>query len=249
MLWSRHDGIGPRLVLVHGFTQTHACWGDLVGPLSVDHEVIAVDAPGHGRSSQVAVDLAHGASLLGEAGGQAVYLGYSMGGRLCLHLALANPTLVRGLIVVSATGGIEDEVARHDRGRLDEARARQLESQGLDAFLDDWLAQPMFANVPERAQCVEARRSNTVDGLASSLRLAGTGSMQPLWDHLHALAMPVLVIAGEADPAYVSQARRMGDVIGANATFSIIAEAGHATHLEQPEAFLDVVRAWLASIA
>ena len=249
MLWSRHEGIGPRLVLVHGFTQTHACWGDLVGPLSIGHEIIAVDAPGHGHSARIQVDLARGATLLGEAGGHAVYLGYSMGGRLCLHLALANPTLVRALIVVGASGGIEDEAARHERVRLDEARARQLESQGLDAFLGDWLAQPMFAKVPERARCIEARLSNTVEGLASSLRLAGTGSQQPLWTRLHTLTMPVLVIAGANDLPYVSQARRMGDMIGDNATVSIIPEAGHTAHLEQPEAFLDVVRAWLASIA
>lgn len=247
MLWSERTGNGPRLVLVHGFTQTHECWGELIGQLSVDHTVVAVDAPGHGRSSGINVDLPAGASLLGETGGEAIYLGYSMGGRLCLHLALANPNLVKALILVSASGGIEDASARLARARLDDRRAAALETMGLDAFIEEWLAQPMFAGIPEHARCHSARRSNTVDGLASSLRLAGTGHQQPLWSRLGTLAMPVLILAGEHDVAYVDQARRMGETIGRTATVEIITGAGHAAHLEQPDAVLEVITNWLGS--
>lgn len=248
MLWSKHDGIGPKIVLVHGFTQTHQCWGDLVVDLAVDHEVVAVDAPGHGHSSNLMVDLKDGASLLGETGGHATYLGYSMGARLCLHLALTQPHLVKALILISANGGIEDDVLRHDRVLVDGERARQLESGGIAAFLDAWLKQPMFEGLPEHALFVEARSTNTVAGLASSLRLAGTGSQEPTWNRLHALNMPVLIIAGKNDPAYVSQAQRFGKEIGDSATVELIANAGHAAQLEQPEAFLAVVRPWLDSL-
>lgn len=247
MLWSQRTGNGPPLVLVHGFTQTHECWGELIGPLSVDHTVVAVDAPGHGHSSEIRVDLPTGASLLGATGGRAIYLGYSMGGRLCLHLALTNPGLVNALIVISASGGIEDGAARRARASLDEERAGRLEAGGLDAFLEEWLAQPMFAGIPEHARCASARRSNTVEGLASSLRLAGTGRQQPLWPVLGALAMPVLVLAGERDLPYVDQARRMGEAIGDNATIAIITGAGHAAHLERPDLVLEVIGEWLRS--
>ncbi|MGK2957452.1 MAG: alpha/beta fold hydrolase [Acidimicrobiales bacterium] len=248
MLWSKHDGIGPKLVLVHGFTQNHQCWGDLVVEMSVDHEVITVDAPGHGHSSNIAVDLFDGAALLGETGGQATYLGYSMGARLCLHLALAQHHLVNALILISANGGIEDEILRQDRSLIDEIRANQLETKGLDAFLDAWLKQPMFESLPEHVRFFEARSTNTAAGLASSLRLAGTGSQEPTWNRLHTLTMPVLIIAGKNDPAYVSQAEQLSTAIGANATVELIANAGHAVHLEQPEAFLAVIRPWLNSL-
>lgn len=248
MLWSQVRGIGPRIVLVHGFTQTHSCWGGLDQYLALDHEVIAVDAPGHGHSSSIALDLVEGSAALGEAGGHGTYLGYSMGARLCLHLALARPELVRALILVGVSAGIEDDSARRDRAALDEKRARQLETDGLDAFLEAWLAQSMFANIPENALCMDARHSNTVEGLASSLRLAGTGSQEPLWPHLSNLHMPVLLIAGERDTAFVDQARRIATNIGSGATVSIIKSAGHAAHLEQPDAFLHTLKTWLAAI-
>jgi 2-succinyl-6-hydroxy-2,4-cyclohexadiene-1-carboxylate synthase len=83
--------------------------------------------------------------------------------------------------------------------------------------------------------------------LASSLRLAGTGSQQPLWSQLPQLAMPVLVVAGERDESYVAQARRLVENIGSNAALAIVPDAGHACHLEQPDAFLNIVCPFLDS--
>ncbi|MBW3644464.1 MAG: alpha/beta fold hydrolase, partial [Actinobacteria bacterium] len=187
------------MTLVHGFTQTRRCWGPVADDLAADHEVVAVDAPGHGRSAQVRAGLWEGARLLAGAGGDATYLGYSMGGRLCLHLALAAPERVRALVVVGATAGIDDPAQRAARRAEDEERARRLEAEGLEPFLERWLAQPLFAGLAEEVQCREERRENTVAGLAASLRLAGAGAQEPLWHRLEELAMPVLVIAGEHD--------------------------------------------------
>ncbi|MDP9007004.1 MAG: alpha/beta fold hydrolase [Actinomycetota bacterium] len=247
MLGVAREGHGPRLVLVHGFTQTRDCWGSLGADLAADHEVVRVDAPGHGSSSDVAVDLWQGAELVAEAGGPATYVGYSMGGRLVLHLALARPEVVRGLVVVSATAGIDDPEERSRRAEEDEARARLLEERGVDAFLERWLAQPLLAGVPEEHRCLDARRSNTARGLASSLRLAGAGVQEPLWPRLGALAMPVLVVAGAADAAYVRHARRLVGSIGAGATLAVVPDAGHAVHLEAPGPCATVVRRWLAA--
>ncbi|MBW3627615.1 MAG: alpha/beta fold hydrolase, partial [Actinobacteria bacterium] len=196
MLGTERRGQGPRMALVHGFTQTRRCWGPVADDLAADHEVVAVDAPGHGRSTQVRASLWEGAELLAGAGGDATYLGYSMGGRLCLHLALAAPERVRALVVVGATAGIDDPAQRAARRAEDEERARRLEAEGLEPFLERWLAQPLFAGMTEEVQCREERRENTVAGLAASLRLAGAGAQEPLWHRLEELAMPVLVIAG-----------------------------------------------------
>ena len=125
--------------------------------------------------------------------------------------------------------------------------AGELERDGLDPFLRRWLAQPLFANLPADAAELDDRRRNTVDGLASSLRLAGTGSQAPRWTELPRLGMPVLVLAGEHDERFTALGRRMAAAIGGNATFATVPGAGHAAHRERPDAFLSVLRAFLSS--
>jgi 2-succinyl-6-hydroxy-2,4-cyclohexadiene-1-carboxylate synthase len=242
------EGTGLRIVLVHGFTQTSECWNGIADDLSGDHEVVRVDAPGHGRSEHADADLWQGAELLGVAGGVATYLGYSMGGRLCLHLALARPDLVEGLVLVGATAGIRDADERAKRVESDDERAAHLEEIGVDAFLDEWLSQPLFVTLPREAAALDARRANTVEGLAASLRAAGTGRQEPLWDRLHELAMPILVIAGELDLRFGDLGREMAAAIGPNAAFVEVPGAGHTAHLEQPGAFLEILRRWLADL-
>jgi 2-succinyl-6-hydroxy-2,4-cyclohexadiene-1-carboxylate synthase len=246
-LHAERDGSGSRIVLVHGFAQTRDCWGPLAEHLARDHELIRVDAPGHGRSAAVVADLRDGAGLIAQRGGVATYLGYSMGGRFCLHVALAHPDVVRGLVLIGATPGIEDDDERDARARRDREQAIRLRAGGLDPFLDEWLANPLFAGLPPQAQFIEHRRENTPAGLATSLELAGTGAQRPLWNELPRLAMPVLVAAGERDAAFSAIARRMVDAIGGTATLALVPDAGHAAHLEQPGTFSAITRRWLAA--
>jgi 2-succinyl-6-hydroxy-2,4-cyclohexadiene-1-carboxylate synthase len=241
------EGAGPRIVLVHGFTQTQACWGPLATDLAADHQVCRVDAPGHGGSADVRADLPTGAGLVGDVGGPATYIGYSMGGRLLLHLALARPEVVRGLVLISATAGIDDPEERAARRGADDELAAEVERDGLEAFVDSWLARPMFAGLGPEAQCRTERLGNTAEGLASSLRLAGTGTQVPLWDALGTLEAPVLVVAGELDPRFAALGRRLADAIGAGAELEVVGRAGHTAHLEQPDAVLARLRRWLAA--
>jgi len=246
-LHAEERGTGPRLVLVHGFTQTRRCWGPVADDLATDHEVVRVDAPGHGRSAEVVAGLRGGGRLIADRGGEATYLGYSMGGRHLLHLALANPELVRGLVLLGATAGIEDPEERGARADQDRRTAARLRELGLLDFLHEWVAQPMFAGVPTERQYLLERMENTVDGLEASLLQAGTGAQDPSWDRLHRLDMPVLVVAGERDERFAALGRRLQASIGGNASFATVPGAGHAAHLEQPEAFLAVLRPWLAA--
>ena len=238
----------PRLVLVHGFTQTGRSWSPVATELARDRRVVLVDAPGHGASALTRADLQDGAQLLGVAGGEAVYVGYSMGGRLALHLAVARPDLVRALVLVGATAGIEDDDERAARREADARLADEIERDGVDAFLTRWLAQPLFASLPRDEAAIDERRRNTAAGLASSLRLAGAGTQQPLWSVLPRLAMPVLVVAGDRDAKYVSLGHRLAMGIGENARFAAVPDAGHAAHLEQPARFVTLLREWLAEI-
>lgn len=241
----RH-GTGAPIVLVHGFTQTRRCWGPEADDLATDHEVIRVDAPGHGRSQEAAASLTDGAHLLADVGGAATYLGYSMGARLCLHVALTRPEVVRGLVLISGTAGLEDPTERADRRARDARSAQRIADEGLDAFLNWWLAQPLFASLPPERAFGAERLENTVTGLQSSLHHAGTGAQEPSWHELHRLDMPVLVLAGAEDVKFTGLAERLVGEIGANATLSLVPHSGHAAHLEQPDAFLAILRPWLS---
>ncbi len=204
-LHAESAGDGPTLVLAHGFTQTGRLWGGLRAGLAPGRRLVLVDLPGHGGSAAVRADLPTGARLLGRAGGAGDYLGYSMGARFCLHLALERPDLVRRLVLVSGTAGIDDEGERAERRRADRALADRLDppdggrpTDTVAEFVRRWVTGPIFGDVPEAALGLEERERNTAAGLASSLRLAGTGTQVPLWEELGRLGMPVLVISGAA---------------------------------------------------
>jgi 2-succinyl-6-hydroxy-2,4-cyclohexadiene-1-carboxylate synthase len=246
LLHAEREGAGPPIVLVHGFTQTSRCWGPEAADLARDHEVIRVDAPGHGRSAGVLAGLRTGGRLIADQGGRATYLGYSMGARFCLHVALTNPELVAGLVLIGGTAGIEDPVERAARRQQDLRTGERIAAEGLTSFLDAWLDQPLFARLPPERAFREERLANTVEGLRSSLDQAGTGSQDPAWHKLARLDMPVLVVAGALDDKFATLAQRMAAAIGDNASLALIPDAGHAAHLEQPEAFLQVLRPWLA---
>jgi 2-succinyl-6-hydroxy-2,4-cyclohexadiene-1-carboxylate synthase len=254
-LHARTIGKGPRLVMAHGFTQTGRVWGSMEDELALDHEVVLVDLPGHGGSASVFADLAGGSQLLGEVGGRSVYLGYSMGARFCLHLALDRPALVDGLVLISGTAGIDDAAERRARGRADEALAGQLDpmpgaaspATPVATFLRQWLAGPLFAGISPEANGFAERLRNTGPGLASSLRLAGTGTQQPLWDRLAGLTMPVLVVTGEDDEKFSALGRRLRAAIGPNATHAVVNGAGHAPHLQHPLEVAGLVRRHMSS--
>lgn len=232
-----------RLVLVHGFTQTRRSWDPLL-PALAEHEVVAIDAPGHGDANDVELGLVEGGAWVAAAAGAGTYVGYSMGGRLCLHAALAAPDAVRGLVLISATGGIDDDEERAARRAADNALADRIESIGVGPFVDEWLAQPLFAGLRRERTGRDDRLRNTAAGLASSLRLAGTGTQQPLWDRLVSLTIPVLVVAGAEDAKFVKLGERLASTIP-GADLVIVAGAGHTVHLEQPERFLHVLKPWL----
>jgi len=238
-------GAGPRVVLVHGFTQSASSWARLVTPLAKAHQVVCVDLPGHGGSSKVAVaNLSQAATLVGLAGGRATYVGYSLGARTCLTLALASPDLVEALVLVGGTAGIVDPAERAQRRAADEKLAESIEAggeEGLDDFLGRWLAGPLFAHLRPEQAGLEARRHNTAAGLASSLRTCGAGTQEPTWDRLGSLTMPVVVVAGERDPKFSLLGADLVGAIGANARLHLLPGVGHAVPFEAPDAFTNLL--------
>ena len=246
MLHAVVEGSGPRVVLVHGFTQTLRSWDGVAGRLSASYEVTRPDLPGHGGSAGERLDFEAATRALGDRGGQGAYVGYSLGGRLCLRLAVDRPDLVVALVLVGASPGLARPEERAERRRTDEEWAQMLERAGVDAFLSRWLDQPLFATLPRAAAAIEDRARNPAAGLAAVLRLLGTGVQEPLWERLPSLAVPTLLVAGADDQKFGVIARAMAGRIGDAATVVLVPNTGHAVHLERPDAFAEIVEEFLA---
>lgn len=236
-----------RLVLAHGFTQTARSWSTIEAMLAdrlPGVETVAVDLPGHGDAAPPAdVDLWGAADRLVAVGGVGTYVGYSMGGRVSLHAALAHPDAVERLVLIGATAGIDDPEERAHRRAADGRLAEHLEAVGVPTFVDEWLTNPLFAGLDEATAMRDDRLRNTTAGLAASLRATGTGTQTPLWGRLGEIDRPVLVLVGEHDHKFTELGRRLVDALP-HAELVVVPDAGHSVHLEQPAATVDALASW-----
>lgn len=250
-------GQGPPLLLLHGFTGSVETWAPFVDAFGQVRTVITVDLLGHGASDAPAdsaryrvertvEDLTAVLDRLGV--GQFDLLGYSMGGRVALRLALTLGRRVDRLILESTSPGIGNADERSSRRRQDEALAGTLEQEGIERFVEYWERLPIWesqSDLPARTRD-ELRRQRLAEnarGLARSLRGLSAGVMEPVWHRLPELGS-TLLLAGELDHKYVSLARRMAEWIP-QAQEVLMPGAGHAIHLERPAAFREAVRTYL----
>jgi 2-succinyl-6-hydroxy-2,4-cyclohexadiene-1-carboxylate synthase len=232
-------GVASALVLLHGFTQTRQSWRRTIAALDGRYtRTVAPDLPGHGQLTErrpvsLAATLAYLAALVDAPH---VLGGYSMGGRVALHAALARPRLVERLVLVGASPGLASETERAQRSEADGALADRIEAIGVEAFAEEWAALPLWEGQPERVRAAANadRLRNSPGGLAAALRGLGTGALPPLWDRLGELAMPVTLVTGERDAKFRAIAERMAERLP-RCDLVTIPGAGHAPQLERPE--------------
>jgi 2-succinyl-6-hydroxy-2,4-cyclohexadiene-1-carboxylate synthase len=259
-LWYQVEGRRdrPAVLLLHGFAQTAASF-DIVAPrLAASWRVVRVDLYGHGRSSippnparlgwePTGRDLV---ALMADVGAERfAVLGYSMGGRLALDLALRHPGRLWALVLESASPGLADPEERAQRRASDDALADAVESRGIEWFAAYWASLPLFRShermdAHTRAALQAMRTSQRARGLAQSLRGAGTGVQPNWWPDLAALTVPTLLVVGAEDAKYLDINRKMAAAIPA-ARLEVVPQSGHTPHLEQPEAFFALVAAHL----
>jgi 2-succinyl-6-hydroxy-2,4-cyclohexadiene-1-carboxylate synthase len=237
--------VPESVVLLHGFAGTHRAWDGVVEQLDLErYRPLALDLPGHGQAADEERPITFAGCaryVLAHAPERFALCGYSLGGRVALHVALAAPERVSRLLLVSSTAGIEDADERAQRRRADEVLAEQLEQLPFADFIERWRSQPVFAGEPEPAAALarEDHERNRPDALAAALRGIGAGEMQPLWQRLGELAMPVSVLAGERDAKFRALGARIVGLAGDGEL--VVAPGGHGLLLENPSAVADCI--------
>jgi 2-succinyl-6-hydroxy-2,4-cyclohexadiene-1-carboxylate synthase len=242
----------PVILFLHGFMGCKGDWTEVANGLGDGFRTMTVDLPGHGdtevlnegcyRMEGCANELV---KLLDSLNVERCHLvGYSMGGRLGFHLLVHHPRRFERAVIESASPGLLSRTERRDRITHDLSLAMQLKSEGLEAFLSRWYSQPMFSRLRRDharfAGILERRRRNDPMKLARSLRFMGSGAMEPLWSQLHTISHPLLLLKGEHDTKFRAIARGMAAEIP-NVQISVVPNAGHTVHFEQPDAYIKLV--------
>jgi 2-succinyl-6-hydroxy-2,4-cyclohexadiene-1-carboxylate synthase len=245
----------PTVLFLHGFMGSAEDWREVTAALDDRFRCLAVDLPGHGSSlglppEDYTIEEAERAllQLLDELGvGRPTIVGYSMGGRLALYLALHHPERCAGLFLESASPGIEDAAQRRARREADEEWVGRLE-EDFGTFLADWYRQPLFASLARHEGLVEAmieaRARNDPAELARSLRGMGTGRGSSLWGELADIRVPALAVAGELDKKFVEISHRMAS-ISALVRVAVVPGAGHNVRAEVPRTYLGLLETFL----
>jgi 2-succinyl-6-hydroxy-2,4-cyclohexadiene-1-carboxylate synthase len=237
--------MAETVVLLHGFAGTRHGWDLVADRLDGErYRPVAVDLRGHGdaRDARPVTFADCARDVLAAAPERFVLCGYSLGGRIALHAALAEPERVSRLVLVASTAGIEDPAQRRERRIADEQLAADVERGSIEEFADRWMRQPLFAGTPAaaarhwRADLVR----NDPAALAAVLRGVGAGAMAPLWDRLAELRMPATVIAGERDGRYTAIGRRLAAALP-SARLLVVPGAGHGLPREAPQAVASAI--------
>ena len=254
------NGRFPNVLLLHGFMGSSADWRDVAAATSDRALCIALDLPGHGGSLGLTPEAY---TMEGTARAvvrtldeletrRPVIVGYSMGGRLALYLALRYPERCAGLFLESASPGLESAGEREARRAADEVKAKQLESGDFETFLRDWYRQPLFAPLARKEgllrRTIEARRRNDPSELARSLRGMGAGSQPSLWEELEGLAVPALAVAGELDGKYAGISSRMANITPKFKPV-VIPGVGHNAHDEAPAQYAALLGRFLDGLS
>jgi 2-succinyl-6-hydroxy-2,4-cyclohexadiene-1-carboxylate synthase len=253
-------GTGSPVLVLHGFTGSSAAVWDLVEVLATEHRAVAVDLIGHGKSptpsglAEVSMEASVAAldRLVADLGLETTHLvGYSLGGRVALSYAVANPNRLRSVLLIGASAGIADAAERARRRDADRDLADLIEINGLEWFVDHWAAQPILQPGSARGEAAapgvrRQRMANNPEALALVLRGLGTGSMPPLHDALGVLDLPVGLVAGEHDPKYRAIAEDLMRRLP-NGENYVVPGSGHAVPVDNPDALGELALRFVAA--
>ena len=177
------------------------------------------------------------------AGVPRVLLGYSMGGRIALHLAREISWQEEdSLVLISASPGISDGRERAQRQNTDAALAKKIEaSASAEEFYKEWQEHPLIATqrrlpTPWRERLLARRASASREEWVEHLRVLGTGMLPSMWEKLGEISAPkITLVVGEEDKKFCAIAEKMADRMPRSRVL-VVPASGHSPHLETKEA-------------
>ncbi len=240
------------ILLLHGFMGSINDFIEIISHLSKKFCCLTVDLPGHGKTrvfgSEEYYNMPNTAkaliNLLDNLKIEKCYLfGYSMGGRLALHLAINFPTRFEKIILESASPGLKSKVERSLRYESDLKLVNKLENSNFQDFLFNWYNQPLFESLRQHnnfENVREKRLKNNSLELAKSLRNMGIGNQPSLWDKLSNHQIPTLLMVGEFDDKFQAINTEMAELCQV-AKVEIIPESGHNIHCENSREWMEAL--------
>ncbi|MCL1056580.1 2-succinyl-6-hydroxy-2,4-cyclohexadiene-1-carboxylate synthase [Shewanella gelidimarina] len=235
----------PAMVLLHGFLGSKADWSAVIEVLAEQYYCISIDLPGHGQSLNHtlptpgfdACTALIQQTLLQLKIQQYHLVGYSLGGRIALHLARQAPDNILSLILESCHPGLKSADDRAARKTSDARWATQLNSLTIENFLALWYQQAVFADLSasKRQAMIQQRRGNQVLALGNCYQATSLAEQADLWDTPAIISAPCYFIAGSDDQKFLSLATRWQQQYPI-AMYSVAA-SGHNVHSAAPMAF------------
>ena len=250
--WGRPNK--PSIVFLHGFLGAGSDWGEIAAPLAEDYFCVCPDLPGHGANitrdfdaqlsiPQLALELRALCAALSLSA--PIVVGYSLGGRVALAAAVRHPEIMQALMLESTSAGLDTEAERQARAATDDARAAVLLADGIAAFMRTWYAAPLFESLQMRPQLLAklqaARMCNDARWMSKVVSELSPGRAASVWAELPSVRLRTVLLAGALDVRYTESAQRMCAAMP-NAVCTVVADAGHNVHLEQPTAYIQALR-------
>jgi pimeloyl-ACP methyl ester carboxylesterase len=236
-------GSGPPLLLTHGYSSTSAMWQGQVAALSKHHQLVLWDMRGHGQSDypddpaaySEALTVGDMAALLDKIGADtAIVGGLSLGGYMSLAFVRTHPERVRALLIIDTGPGFKKDEARDAWNKRAHDTGDRFEREGLEVL-----------------KSASRERSSVVHRDASGLARAARGMLTQrdagVIETLPHIKVPALVVVGADDTPFLAASDYMAAKIP-GAKKVVIPAAGHAANIDQPQAFIDAVLAFLDSL-
>ncbi|MEB3119917.1 MAG: 2-succinyl-6-hydroxy-2,4-cyclohexadiene-1-carboxylate synthase [Snowella sp.] len=239
---------GQPLLFLHGFMGDCQEFDNILPYFWDDFYYLVIDLPGHGQTEVTGDDSNYGMEKtaialidfldhfqLSKIG----LIGYSMGGRLALYLALHFPEKFSHLILESASPGLQSAIARKKRIEYDSQWIEKLKNENFSDVLSEWYQQSLFNSLRKLSDFPDlfARRlNNSPEKLAKSLQYLGTGQQMSLWEKLPQGSVPLLLLVGGQDHKFVAINEKIA-VDYPQAQLTIFSHCGHNVHLEDATSF------------
>jgi pimeloyl-ACP methyl ester carboxylesterase len=236
-------GIGPPLLLTHGYSSTSQMWRGQIEALSKHHKLVLWDMRGHGRSDypgdasaySEALTVGDIAALLDEVGVErAIVGGLSLGGYMSLAFYRACPERVRALLIIDTGPGFKKDDAREAWNKRAHDTGDRFEREGL----------AVLASASHERSMASHRDAS---GLARAARGMLTQRDARVIETLPDIKVPSLVVVGADDTPFLAASDYVAAKIPA-AKKAMIPAAGHAVNIDQPQAFIEAVLTFLDSL-